>query len=223
MIILTVTLYILGILLALLLMIVLFILLIPLRYKVKAGYEQNIWFDFSIRCSPAFILTGAWDDRESMPFKVKFILCGIPLTIDPDKTDKKEKAKKEKKESKKKSFKTALAIIDKDLRVRGMALIKELLQILKPDLFFIKGKIGFDEPHLTGWLAAITSSLKYSCKETFLAVEPVWDEEYYELEALLKGRLMVGLILVKIGWFFLKIKTRHLVNRPEKSNFASAA
>jgi hypothetical protein len=220
-IILTVTLYILGILLALLLMIVLLILLAPLRYKVQAGYEQNIWFDFWIRCTPAFILTGAWNDRESLPVKVKFILCGIPLSIDPDKTDKKEI--KEKKERKKKSFKKALSIIDKDLRVRGIALIKDLLQILKPDLFSVKGKIGFDEPHLTGWLTAITSTLKYSCKKTFVAVEPVWGEEYYELEALLKGRLMVGFILVKVGWFFFKIQTRHLFNRPGKSNLAPAA
>jgi hypothetical protein len=222
-IILTVTLYILGILLALLLMIVLLILLVPIRYKVQANYEQNIWFGFWIRCTPAFILTGAWDDRESMPLKVKFILCGIPLSIDPDKTDKKEKAKKEKKERKKKGFKTTLAIIDKDLRVRGIALIKDLLQILKPDLFSVKGKIGFDEPHLTGWLAAINSTLKYSCKKTFVAVEPVWGEEYYELEALLKGRLIVGFILVKVGWFFFKIQTRHLFNRPGKSNLAPAA
>ena len=223
MIILTTVLYILGILLVLLLLIVLFILLIPFRYKAQAGYEQNPWFNFWIRCSPAFILAGAWNERQNMPLKVKFILFGIPLSIDPEKTGKKEKVKKEKKKLKKKGFKSALSIIDKDLRVRGINLIKDLLQILKPDLIYINGKIGFDEPHLTGWLAAVTNTLKYSCRTTFVELEPVWGDEYYEFETLIKGRLRVGLILVKAGWFFFKIRTRHLFKDSGESKMASTA
>lgn len=225
MIILTSVLYIIGILLALLLLVVLFVLLIPFRYKVQAGYEQNCWFDFWIRCSPAFTLTGSWGERQNMPLKVKFILLGMPLSIDPEKTDKKEKVKvkKEKKKRKIKGLKSALAIIDKDLRMSGMTLIKDLLQILKPDLFCINGKIGFDEPHLTGWLAAVTNTLKQSCKGIFVDLEPVWGDEHYEFEALIKGRLRVGLILVKAGWFFFRIRTRHLFKKSEESKLVSAA
>lgn len=221
MIIVTAVLYILGILLALIVFFFLFFLIIPFRYKVRAGYGKNFWFNFSLRCSPAFILTGGINDQGSMALKLKFILFGIPIRIDPKKFGKKEKAEKEKKESKKIGFRTWLAIFDKELRVRGIALVKDLLLILKPDRFYLKGRIGFDEPHLTGWLAAITNALKYCCKKTFVDLKPVWEDEHYEFNACLKGRIISGLILAKIGWFFLKVKTRHLFKKTTKTELAA--
>ena len=83
-----------------------------------------------------------------------------------------------------------------------MALIRDLKSILRPDQFSIKGKIGFEEPHYTGWLAALANSIHYSCQNTFIDLEPVFEDEYFALESTLRGRLRLGLILIKVGWFF---------------------
>jgi hypothetical protein len=222
-IILTVLLYLLLILLALLLVIVLFILLIPFRYRAQAGYDQKPWFDFWVRCSPAFIFKGTWDERHGKPFKFKFILFGIPISINHKKAGEKDQAEKEEKEPGKKRSKTLSSIFDQDLRRSGLALAADFLNILKPDLLYLKGKIGFDEPHLTGWLVALTNSFKYSCRKTFIALEPVWEDEFYEFEVLIEGRLKVGLILVKVGWFFFKLHTRHFFKGSLKNKVASAA
>jgi hypothetical protein len=115
---------------------------------------------------------------------------------------KKDKPEKEKKrQGKKKRGSGLLKILDRDLRIRGMALVGDLLRILKPDRLELNGKIGFDEPHLTGWLAALCHSLKYSSKSTLINIEPNWEEEHYDLNFLLEGRVMIGLIILKIAGF----------------------
>lgn len=220
MIVLTVLLYILGILLALVLLLGLFIMVVPLRYRVQAGFQNQMCFSFNLRCSPALIFNGSWEENESKPLQAKFILFGIPVKIDPQKFKRKEKDEKEKgkekKKGKNKGSQSLFLALDRDLQVRGISLVKELLRILKPDLFNLKGRIGFDEPHLTGWLAAVTHTLEYSSKEILVDLEPAWEDEYYEFEAFVKGRIMVGVILVKIGWFFLINRTGHLFSRPKK-------
>ncbi len=223
MVILTILLYIAGSLLALILLLLLFILIVPFRYTVQAGYENSPWFNFNIRCSPAFIIRGAWNDKEQTASggQIRLIIFGLPFKINPQKKGKTKEDEKEKKESKKKGFQSMLSILDKDLRVRGLKLIKELLQILKPDLFSIKGRIGFEEPHLTGWLAAATNTLKYCCDNAFVEIEPYWEDEYYELETLMKGRIRIGLILVKVGWFFLVNRIKQFSRRSEKPGLTS--
>ncbi len=222
---LTVLLYILGILFALVLLLGLVIMLIPLRYRVQAGYENNLWFSFNLRCSQALIINGSWDDQGSKPLQANLILFGITVKVDPTKFMRKEKGEKEKSKEKKKSktkgSQSLFLVLDRDLQARGIGLLKDILRILKPDLFNLKGRVGFDEPHLTGWLAAVTNTFEYSSKETFVDIEPIWEDEYYEFEALVKGRIMVGAILVKIGWFLLMNRTRNLFNRPKEYEIGS--
>jgi hypothetical protein len=221
--ILTILLYIMGSLLALILLLLLFVLIVPFRYTVQAGYENSPWFKLNLRCSPAFIMRGTWNDKEqTAPIsQIRLIIFGLPFKINPQKKDKAREVEKEKKEAKRKGFQSILSILDKDLRVRGLKLIKELLQILKPDLFSIKGRIGFEEPHLTGWLAAATNTLKYGCDNAFVEIEPYWEDEYYELDAIVKGRIRIGMILVKVGWFFLINRIRQFSRRSEKSGLTS--
>jgi len=216
--ILTTLLYILGILLTLILFIVLFVLIIPFQYGVKAGYEKSLWFKFDIRCSPAFILRGSVDEAEAENAKNRFMLIifGLPFNINPQRIGKKKKVESERKEKKKKGSKSLLTLFNKELRVRGKSLIQELLHILKPDLFHLKGSLGFDEPHLTGWLAAAISTIKYCCNNTLVEIEPYWEDEHYEFNALIKGRLRVGPILIKVGWFFLTNRIRLFSKRSEK-------
>ncbi len=198
-------LYIVGALILLLLFLVFFILLVPFRYRLEGGYDTRPWFRFNIRCSPAFIFAGKWDEAENKDLHARIILFGIPVKIDPQKMGDKDKTEDRKDKSnikKKKGTAAITSILDKEFRRRGLVLIRDLFRILKPEQFSIKGKIGFAEPHYTGWLAAFSNSIKYSFHNAFIDLEPVFDDECLEIEFTLRGRLRLGLILVKVGWLF---------------------
>jgi len=80
----------------------------------------------------------------------------------------------------------ALLIID--------ILINLTQKLFFSDKIFLNGKLGFDEPHLTGWLAAAAHSLDYCCKKVCIELEPIWESESYEFEPVLNGRIRTGLI-----------------------------
>ncbi len=226
--ILIILLYIIGSLLLLLIALLLFILLIPFRYNIAGGYKNRPWIKVNLRCSAAFIVAGTWDAQEEKVLQTKFILLGIPINFDPQKfkvkrKKVKRKAEEKKRERKKIGISQILLVLDKDLRVGGLALIQDLLRILKPDLVYLNGKIGFDEPHLTGWLAAAAHSLDYCCKEVFIELEPTWENESYEFETVVNGRIRTGLILIKIGWFMIKLWTRRLFKSYGKKQLATSA
>ncbi len=202
---LSIILNILGIILLTLIGLCLLFLIVPIRYKLDGGYLEYLWLNFNLRCSPLIIVRGNLKSSSDQALHLQFVLLGIPITLNPEKWKKREK-KKEKdknKQSEKKSGFRLLNILDRDLRVRGFALASDLLGILKPDKLEIKGNIGFDEPHHTGWLAALSHSLKYSCKNTSVDIEPIWEEEHYDLNVLLEGRIMTGLIMLKIAGFVI--------------------
>ena len=221
--ILLILLYIIGSLLLLLIALLIFILLFPLQYYIAGGYKNRPWIRFNLRCSAAFIVAGTWDGQESSVLQTRFILFGIPISFDPQKFKVKGKAEDKEQKRKKKGISRTLLILDKDLRVRGFALIQDLLRILKPDLISINGKLGFDEPHLTGWLAAAAHSLDYCCKKVCIELEPIWESESYEIESVVNGRIRTGLILTKIGWFLLKLRTRQLFKSYGKKEVATSA
>lgn len=191
---------ILSVTLLILLGLCLLFLIVPIRYKVDGGYLNHFWFNINLRCSPLIMVRGSLKNSPEEALYLQLVILGIPITLHPEKWKKKEKTE----EKDNKSGSRFMSIIDRDLRVRGIALVSDLLHILKPDRLEIKGRIGFDEPHLTGWLAALYYSLKHSsCGNTSIDIEPIWEEEHYDLNFLLEGRVMTGLILLKITGFVI--------------------
>jgi hypothetical protein len=219
-------LYIICALFLLLLFLVFFILLVPFRYRFEGGYDTRPWFKFKIRCSPAFIFAGKWDEAENKDLHARFILFGIPIKIDPQKmgnSDETEEKKDKSNKNKRKVKAAIIAIIDKEFRRRGLTLIRDLFRILEPEQLSIKGKIGFAEPHYTGWLAAFSNSIKYSCHNTFIDLEPIFEDEYFAIESTLSGRILLGLVLVKIGWFFFINWVRNISVRSGGETLSPAA
>ncbi len=220
--ILIILLYILGSLLALAVALVAFILIVPLSYRVEGGYETGLRVNYNLRCSPAFIFKGDWDEKVTENRRPRVLIFGMPLVIKANKLKQKKEKEKEKSKTNKKSLPSILTALDKNLRTRGLALIGDLLQILKPDQAEITGKVGFDEPHLTGWLAAVSNSMQYCGHKPWIFIEPVWEDEYYELHFLLAGRLRLGLIMVKVGWFLFVYKLGQFSRRAGKREVSAA-
>lgn len=218
-----IVLYILGVTLLALIGLCLLFLIIPIRYKLDGGYSELFWLNLDLRCSPLIIARGNIKSAPEAEQRVQLVLLGIPITMHPEKWKRKEKKpeKEKKKHHKKTSGSHILSIIDRDLRVRGMALVVDLLRILKPDRLEINGKIGFDEPHLTGWLAALSHSLKYCSKSTLINIEPFWEEEHYDLNFLLEGKVMIGFIMLKVAGFAIgRWYHKAFSGQKEKVNFS---
>lgn len=215
-------LYIIVLLTALVLIICLFALLVPIRYKIEGGYENRLRLNFDLRCSPAFILTGHFDEGEGKPLQARLIICGIPFKTNLQK-EKQEKKRKEKKRGRKKSLFSLQAMLGRNFRAKALTLIKDLLAILNPDCFMLQGRIGFDEPHLTGWFLGFAQSLKCCCARYCLNIDPVWDDECYELAFILTGRIRLGPIFLKVGWFMLALKGGQLLGRIKKEEASPAA
>lgn len=217
MIVLTVILYIIGIILALAILLCLFILLVPIHYKVSGGYSNAFRLNFNIRISPLFIAVGNWESTPEIPVQARIVIFGLPFSLHPEKWGKKEKKIKEKKKKGRKNlFSEAFRILDRDFFKSGTALIRDLLKLLHPARVVIKGKLGFDEPHITGWLAALTGILEECCSAVWLDIEPVWQEEHYEFNILVEGRLATGAILFRVARFLLAHKAKQIFARMKR-------
>lgn len=225
MLVITVLLYALAIIISLLLAVLLFILLVPIRYNLLGGYKNSPWLNFKVKCTPAFILQGTWLEKleNESKLKITFVLFGWPVTINPQRLKKKKTTKKENKKSRKKGRQRWHIIVDRDLRRDAIKLGQDLLHLLKPERCSFKAIVGFDEPHLTGWLAAVSKAMQNWFKNTSIEIEPCWEEECYEFEALLEGRLLVGLMLIKAGWFFLALQTRRFFRRTTQPELTTAS
>lgn len=84
------------------------------------------------------------------------------------------------------NHKKALKII----RIKGLKLLKRI----KPKKFNLKGEIGFKDPSLTGYLAAIYSSF-YPYLEKILQVHMDFEEEVLEGQIYVKGKITLGYFL----------------------------
>ena len=92
----------------------------------------------------------------------------------------------------------------------------DIINIVRPKFMRISGKIGFDEPHYTAWVLAVTSSLSPLIKSLTVDVSLVWEEEYLEFDAELAGRFVVFAILWKAIQLMLAKPTRKFWRKTKK-------
>jgi len=186
---------------------------------------------YSVNPIPLLAIRGNWN---SIPEKqIKILFAGLSFTLQSDKLgkgkkekEKKEKdkktKKKEKKHSKSLSFPTVLRSLDGEFLKSILALLGDLLGMLKPTKLEFNGKIGFPEPHYNGWLAAFIYTLEECCEVSKLQVETVWEEEHYEFSFIIEGRITIGLMLFRIARFMLARKTRKFLKMLKKEkNFGT--
>lgn len=220
----TVVLYLIGILLLVIILLALFFLFVPCSYTLRGGYEDRFWTDFRIRFSSLFIIRGSWDSDLKSPglLKVMLVIAGFTVTLHPEKWSKKD-TKQEVKEKKDLPFRVFVQSTDRELLRSGMNLLYDILRILRPDKIVLKGKIGFDEPHFTGWLAALKSLINAFSSGGWFDLEPVWQEEYYELSFFVEGKVVMGAVALKAARFMLARRTRKFMKvvKKEKASYAA--
>lgn len=98
-------------------------------------------------------------------------------------------------------------------------LIKGIWCIIRPQNMIIKARVGFAEPHYTGWLMALAGILQAMNHAYRIELEGVWDEPCIEGALILTGRLILAQILWQLLKFFLKpeIRATYKLIRAQKS------
>lgn len=225
---LTVTLYSIAILVSIVVALLLLLLSVPVRYRVQGKYESTFTTRFTARCSPLLAIRGSWDGASTEPMLAQIVVAGLSFSLDPEKQSKSESKKKGKKQSKKKKGKdlpllAVLRCLTREFIGTGKTLLGDLLKILRPTKVEIEGRCGFDEPHLTGWLAVITSMVKECYGWISLDIEPVWQEEHYEFSMIIEGRVALCIILYRLARFGLARPTRQFLKMMKKEKTSYAA
>ncbi len=214
--------YIFGIILALFILLCLFFLLAPISYKLEGGYEQSLKINAIIRFLAFLVIKARWDSSLDKPGQIKISIAGLSFSMHPEKWGKKDQ-KPGKKEKEGLPFGKILRTVDREFLRNGLSLFTDMLKILRPEKIALRGRVGFDEPHLTGWLTAFGYMIRGFCKGAVFALEPVWHEEYYEINLSVEGKILSAVVLLRIVRFMLSRRTRQFLKllKQEKAAYAS--
>lgn len=200
-------------LLLFILTIILLLIIFPISYSFSGGYHNHLFGSGNIILLK-FCKISVLANTKGLVSKLT--LFGFSINIDPETTDRKFKAQdfEAKKPLKKKQLNQhrnhlgfVNKLLQKDIILHIFSLIKDLLFILKPQVLKLTGKIGFSEPHYTAWLEALLSTLVSTKANYHLDLETVWEEEYYQINLLVQGQLIILKILVRILKFIISKNT----------------
>jgi len=221
--ILTVVVYLFGAVLLLVVLLCLLFLLVPIKYKFDGGYEQSLQVNISVRLIALLTVVATWDSGRSKPGRVKIIIAGLSFELHPERWGKEDQKPEEKDQAGPPFGRVFLHGFDRELLGNGLALVVDMLKILRPEKIALRGKIGFDEPHLTGWLTAVSYLVKGFCKEAEFVFEPIWHYEYYEINLEVEGKIVSVLILFRAVRFILSRRTRQFFKmlKQEKLRYAA--
>jgi len=194
---------------------VLAILLVPITYRIHARRVESILVKVRIGWLLGFIRTeGVWLGDTDL--SLWFGLVGLRFNLmDHGKRAigarrKKNKLSKGKKRSKKKKeslhnnrfSRVALSLV--------LSAGTRCLCHVRPHVLKAWGRIGFDDPYHTGIACALFETT-YSVGWHDMQVEFVFNEEVYEGEIDLAGRIMIGYLLCQAIWLFLHKPSRQLL------------
>jgi len=191
-------------------------IIIPVRYSFYGGYNNNLYCFANIRILHFCKISISYNAQD--PFaKVKIL--GFTTKIDTTDLAKEEAADPKIKEDKKKEKPTKNGtgayifknLFQKDIILHVLRFLKDMVGILKPKVFIIKGKVGLYEPHHTAWLHTIVSILSELNIFTKLDIETVWSDEHFEGEVIVKGHLAAVALLFRLLKFLITKNTLKVI------------
>lgn len=176
------------------------LLLIPYEYFFEGRkYEELLirmkisWFKGAV----GFNYIKEQDNKAKM-----FVnLFNIKIKLSKNKKDSKEE-KKDKKEDGHRNY------LDSRFLKCAMTSLKKVLLHIKPKRFIFRARLGFEDPAITGMACALTDIFYTTLKGANIRFEPVFDDEIYEGECIIQGRV----VLIVIAYIAFKL----YLSRPVK-------
>ncbi|MDD3879185.1 MAG: hypothetical protein PHP26_04235 [Syntrophomonas sp.] len=168
----------------------------PIQYELGFANHNNFNLYGTIGQGFFFLLTL---EKTAGKFDYKLRILNISCSLPQDTRDSKDsKSKKYRPDSS-----SPLTLLRNLLRNKTyqplLKLIRKLWHHGKPQLLQIKGQYGFNEPHNTSWANILLLLLSSDSPHYRIELEPVWDEEKFDMEAFLKG----SITLAVVAWHLL--------------------
>lgn len=181
-------------------LVILFVLLFsPFIYGVKSSCQQTyswqVWFRYGFLAS--IQRAGAEGSSQN---KARFL--GIPVKLaSAGKRNKKEKKKQDSGESNRANLKVILSFLQNKLPREIWKLIRDLFNRIKPDQLTVQARIGFYEPDYTAYLIVLSGCLQQINSHYDIELEPVWDDEHFEYQLQVYGRIIPFYLLMSMARF----------------------
>jgi hypothetical protein len=193
-------------------------MIIPIKYSFKGGYNNSLYCFANVSILYFCKISALYNIQD--PF-VKLKILGFTININPDTFIEKNKKKSQQEHKEINKEKPADSgsmdihilkkLFQKDIIFHVLGFLKDLIGILKPKTLMLKGKIGFYEPHHTAWLQAIVSTVSALNIFTNLNIDTVWDDEHFEGELIVEGKLAVIVLLFRMLKFIISRNTLKVI------------
>lgn len=209
-----IVLVILGYILAALFILLTLILVMPIEFIVdgqkyekafiKAGF---LWFMGAV----GFQFIKVQSEEAIMCIRI----LGFKKTINISKIDKNRSKVKKKPKEKPKEKNYSRNYLESDFLKCALKSSIKVLNHMKPKKFVVEGRIGFEDPYITGIVCAISNVLCKELKKANIKVYTVFDEEIFEGKCLIQGRMVLA--------YMAYVALRLYLSRPVRINKSSGA
>lgn len=90
----------------------------------------------------------------------------------------------------------------KEFIIDMFILIKEIINVIKPRIFVIKGIYGFEDPSVTGMMSGTICMLQQTMPYCKMFLTPIFDDEIIDVEIEISGNLKAFIIVYFALKFF---------------------
>ncbi len=199
--------------------IILVFLLLPIRYRVRAQYDENDQA-LSLQVGGGNIYTFTYSYRfNQAQSNIRFLGLSWNLKKSEDKKERSPQRDKSKKPASKagKSRMDFRLFLNKKLGKLFLELLADLLQHLRPKYLNFYATIGFEEPNHTGYLMGAINFLMHLTAHFDIRINPVWDEAYCEIDLETGGRIIPAYLIYRILRFMVSKLGRTFIYELYKS------
>lgn len=187
------------------------LLTIPFDYSFNGYINENIYGKGIVKCFFGLAQFTFSKEQEKAGIETTLKLCGFNLKINKNKASKKEN------KHKKKSSKRKPKITKKLINI-CYEYFKDILNIIKPDYVDISGVYGFEDPSVTGIVCGVISVINSAIPNSFINVEPLFEEELYDINIKVIGKIVLGIILIRTLKFIMNKEVRkNIFSKKEKN------
>lgn len=196
---------ILGYILAALIILITLVLIVPFEFYLNAQKKEAA--SITAKLSLIYGLFSLhFTKRYSQQPKICIRIFGLRKIIRMDKNNKSKKRRKQKPKEQD-DFRNYL---DADYLKSVLSSIKKVLSHIKVKKFGIEGRLGLDDPYITGIVCALLNVLSTEPKFKNFKINMVFDDEVIEGKGIIQGRGVLAYII----YIALKL----YLSRPDKIN-----
>ncbi len=210
------------IILLLLIIVITTFLLIPFYYEFIFNVDEGIDLSFKIRWAKIFAVKGFFSNREEKNIELLLFNKSIKLHSKVEKKGDKKKPRKRKKNAKHSNNRGQIKeVLDKDFIYETIKYLKKITEILKPKNINLSIVYGFEDPFATGIASGFIYSIKSLLLKGDIMAYPCFEEEVFELNANLDGKICLGSLFIRTISYIMNKKIRkklHSLRKAETFN-----